>query len=118
MRRRTHTCGQLRGADAGKKVVLQGWVARARDHGGLLFFDLRDRYGKTQIVVRPEDDEALYKKASGFHGEWVLSIEGDVMSRPDGMVNREMDTGEIEVHARSIDVLNRCPALPFNIEEE
>ncbi len=118
MRRRTHTCGQLRSADAGKQVILQGWVARARDHGGLLFFDLRDRYGKTQIVIRPEDDEALYKKASGFHGEWVLSIEGDVKPRPDGMVNREMDTGEIEVHARSIDVLNRCPALPFNIEEE
>lgn len=118
MQRRTHTCGGLRGTDAGKRVILNGWVARTRDHGGLLFIDLRDRYGKTQVVVRPEDNQELYEKASGFHGEWVVSVEGDVIARPEGTVNRQMDTGEIEVHARSIEVLNQCPPLPFAIEEE
>jgi len=118
MPRRTHTCGELRADDAGKRVILNGWVARTRDHGGLIFIDLRDRYGKTQVVVRPEEDEALYKGASGFHGEWVVSVEGEVALRPSGTANRQMPTGEIEVHARQIEVLNRCPPLPFAIEEE
>jgi len=118
MRKRTHTCGELRAHDAGKRVFLSGWVARTRDHGGLLFVDLRDRYGKTQVVIRPEEDQALYEKASGLHGEWVVSMEGEVVLRPPGAANRQIPTGEIEVHARNIEVLNQCLPLPFPIEEE
>jgi aspartyl-tRNA synthetase len=108
----------LRAQDAGKQVVLSGWVARMRDHGGVLFIDLRDRYGKTQVVVRPEEDQALYEKANGLHGEWVISVEGEVALRPQGAVNRQIPTGEIEVHTRHIEVLNQCPPLPFPVEEE
>ncbi len=118
MRRRTHTCGELRAHDAGKQVFLSGWVARIRDHGGLLFLDLRDRYGKTQVVIRPEEDSVLYEKASGLHGEWVISVEGEVALRPPGAVNRQISTGEVEVHARDIEVLNQCLPPPFPVEEE
>ncbi len=118
MRKRTHTCGELCAEDAGKQVVLNGWVARVRDHGGLLFIDLRDRYGKTQVVVKPEEDPTLYEDASKVHSEWVVSVQGEVALRPSGTVNRQMPTGEIEVHARRIEVLNRALPLPFPVEEE
>ncbi|MBM3325144.1 MAG: aspartate--tRNA ligase, partial [Calditrichaeota bacterium] len=118
MRKRTHTCGELRSEDAGKQVVLNGWVARVRDHGGLLFIDLRDRYGKTQVVVKPKENQTLYEDASRLHSEWVVSVEGEVALRPSGTANRQMPTGEVEVHARRIEILNRSLPLPFPVEEE
>ncbi len=115
MTSRTHTCGALRKADDGQKIVLQGWVARARDLGGLVFIDLRDRYGKTQVVVEPEQ-AAVIATAHELKNEWVIEVHGTVRTRPEGMRNSDLPTGEIEVVATGIEVLNRCPELPFQIE--
>ena len=117
MKRRTHTCGELRKTDVNKTVHLQGWVARARDLGGLIFIDLRDRYGKTQVVVHPEENPALAELAHSLHAEWVIEIDGMVESRPANMINANMPTGEIEVHCTAVNILNRCPVLPFQIED-
>ena len=117
MQRRTHTCGELRRADADKHVVLQGWVARSRDLGGLLFIDLRDRYGKTQCVVHPEEQPGLAALAHTLRAEWVIEVHGTVIARPAGMINKDMVTGEVEIKVERIDVLNQSPVLPFQIDE-
>ena len=98
--RRTHTCGELGKADAGKTVTLNGWVHKWRDHGGLLFIDLRDRYGVTQAVFKPDLlDETTMNQAAHLRAEFVISVEGQVNPRPEGMANPDMATGEIEVVA-------------------
>ena len=115
--KRTHTCGELRADDVGKRVVLMGWVHRRRDLGGLLFVDLRDRGGLTQVVFRPDDDDALHEKAGGLGAEFVVAVVGEVVERPEGTRNPEMPTGEIEVHARQLRVLNASATPPFVLEE-
>ena len=117
MASRTHTCGQLRKSDLDKTVVLQGWVARSRDFGGLIFIDLRDRYGKTQVVVHPEATPGVAAIAHELHAEWVIEIVGTVHARPEGMINSTMPTGEIEVHATSLTILNRSLPLPFQLDD-
>ncbi len=113
---RTHTCGELNGAGAGKQVVLSGWVARVRDLGGLLFLSLRDRYGKTQIVT--DQDPALDEILKTLSMEDVVRLEGVVRKRPDEMINPDMKTGEIEVLAQSIEVLNKSDSLPLIVEDK
>lgn len=117
MKPRTHTCGQLRVADVGQTVHLQGWVHRRRDLGGLIFIDLRDRYGKTQLVVHPETSPDLAALAHELHAEWVIEVDGVVQSRPEGMINRDMPTGEVEVALTKLDVLNRSLPLPFQLDD-
>lgn len=117
MTRRTHTSGELRTTDVGTTVHLQGWVARRRDLGGLIFIDLRDRYGKTQLVIHPEETPDLAKAAHDLHAEWVIEADGIVQQRPQGMANRDLPTGEIEVKLAALTVLNRCPALPFQLDD-
>ena len=122
--RRTNTCGELRKADKGKKVTLNGWVNRKRDHGGISFINLRDRYGITQTVVDPAafpsgavpDD--LAQITAELRNEFCLAVEGTVRLRPDNMINSDMPTGEIEVAVEKILILSRCDALPFQIDEE
>ena len=117
--KRSHTCGELRKEDTGKKVMLNGWVHRWRNHGGVLFIDLRDRYGKTQVVFKPEklDDETM-KQASHLRAEYVISIEGTVNQRPEGMANKDMPTGDIEVLVDKLWILNPSKTPPFEIEDE
>ncbi len=115
--KRTHTCGELRADDAGESVVLMGWVHRRRDLGGLLFVDLRDRYGETQIVFHPETDAALFEAAGELGAEYVIAVEGEAGVRPDGTINRDMPTGEVEVAVKSMKVLNDCRTPPFVLEE-
>jgi aspartyl-tRNA synthetase len=117
--RRTHTCGELTKADAGKTVTLNGWVHKWRNHGGLLFIDLRDRYGVTQVVFKPDLlDEKTMNQASHLRAEFVISVEGQVNARPEGMANPDMATGEIEVVASKMTVLNESKTPPFEIVDE
>src|SRR3712207_8895782 len=92
---RTHSCGALRATDAGQTVRLSGWVHRKRDHGGLLFIDLRDHYGLTQCVVEPESP--AFKAAEQVRAEWVIRVEGKVVARTPETVNPKMPTGEVEI---------------------
>jgi len=115
--KRTHTCGELRAAAEGTTVVLNGWVHRIRDHGGVYFLNLRDRYGVTQIVVDEDADDDTKARAAELRMEFCIALEGIVRGRPADMVNPEMETGEIEVVARSISILSTCEPLPFMIDE-
>ncbi len=114
--KRTCTCGALRKADAGNKVILNGWVNRKRDHGGISFVNLRDRYGQTQVVVDADAPAELKAAADSLKSEYCVAVEGTVRARPDTMVNPEMPTGEVEVVASRIVTLNACELLPFQID--
>ncbi|MDX9957342.1 MAG: amino acid--tRNA ligase-related protein, partial [Spirochaetia bacterium] len=116
--KRSSTCGELSKADAGKTVTLNGWVNRKRDHGGISFVNLRDRYGTTQVVVDADAPEALKAVVAELKNEYVIAVEGTVRARPDSMVNPEMATGTIEVVASRVEILTRCELLPFQIDEE
>lgn len=105
---RTHTCGELTKKDVGKKVTLAGWVDSVRSHGKVNFIDLRDRYGKTQVVILGKLD---------VKQEYSIQIHGEVVARKSGMENKELATGEIEVFTKELKVLNTCPALPFDIND-
>ena len=117
MKMRTHTCGQLRPADAGAKVELCGWVDSVRDHGGLIFLDLRDRYGVTQCVFDPQDSQAAWDAAQACRGEFVVKISGEVRPRPADMVNDRIATGGIEVRGTAIAVLNKALVPPFPLDD-
>ncbi len=111
--RRTHMCGALRASNAGKKAVLMGWVNRRRDHGNLLFIDLRDRTGVTQVVVNAERDGALHEKAGTLRNEYVIAVTGTVKLRDPNTVNRNMPTGEVELVAEELRILNESKLPPF-----
>lgn len=116
--KRSVTCGELRGKDHNKKVVLNGWVHRTRNHGSLQFVNLRDRYGITQVVFLDNLDQKIKELAQSLKMEYCISITGRVNKRPDEMINKDMDTGEIEVIASNLQILNTCPTTPFVIEDE
>ncbi len=115
MLKRSHTCGELTAANEGQVVVLNGWVDTRRDHGGLIFIDLRDRYGLTQVVFEPEAGEALMAAAKELRSEFVVGVQGTVAPRLEGKVNPKLKTGAIEVRAAELEVLNRCVTPPFEI---
>jgi aspartyl-tRNA synthetase len=110
---RTHSCGALRKEDVGKTVRLSGWVHRLRDHGGLLFIDLRDHYGLTQIVADPQS--AAFKQAERLKPEWVVRIDGEVVARTPETVNPNLPTGAVEVRIKSLDVLSEAKELPLPV---
>src|SRR6476659_9987630 len=110
---RSHTCGQLRLEDAGRETRLSGWVHRVRDHGGLLFIDLRDHYGLTQVVADP--DSPAFKVAESVRSEWVIRVDGLVRDRPAGTVNPELATGEVELFTSQIEVLSAAKELPVPV---
>jgi len=112
-RYRTHTCGALRASDIDREVRLSGWVHRVRDHGGVLFIDLRDHYGLTQVVADP--DSPAFKTAEKLRAEWVVRIDGKVRQRPEGTINRELPTGETEVFISDIEVLGPAGELPLPV---
>ena len=113
---RTHTCGQLRQSDVDSTVTLAGWVNSYRDHGGLVFIDLRDRYGKTQVVFNPDVDPDMHEIARSLRNEDVMQITGVVLHRGEGLVNPKLDTGEIEVRARKLIVHSKSKTPPFEPE--
>jgi len=116
--RRTHTCGELRAAHVGQTVTLMGWAFRRRDHGGLVFVDLRDREGLTQCVFNPATAAAAHAKAQQVRTEFVLATVGTVQRRPPGTENPKLPTGEVEVQVREVKILNESKPLPFPLEEE
>jgi aspartyl-tRNA synthetase len=115
---RTHTCGELRASHAGQTVTLAGWVNRRRDHGGVAFFDLRDRAGIVQITINPDLSKEILDQVASIRNEWVLQIEGVVQKRPEGMANPKMETGEIEVIAKNVTVLNASKTPPFMVNTD
>jgi aspartyl-tRNA synthetase len=115
---RSHTCGELRPEHIGQRVTLSGWVHRRRDHGHLAFFDLRDRYGITQVVTSAEEGAEAHRAAEAARSEWVVQVEGVVRQRPDGTANDELATGAIEVAVDRFSVLNQSRVPPFYINEE
>lgn len=116
MKKRTHNCGELRKDHADKKVILMGWVNTFRNHGGLIFINLRDRYGVTQLVFDPSVKNA-YDVAEGARNEYVVSINGTVRRRPDGLANPKMPTGDIEVLCDEIEILSKANPLPIQLDE-
>ena len=110
---RSHTCGQLRKEDVGKTVRLSGWVHRLRDHGGLLFVDLRDHYGITQIVADPQSP--MFAAAEALKPEWVVRIDGEVVARTDETINPNLPTGEVEIQIAGLEVLSESAELPLPI---
>ncbi|WP_414464573.1 aspartate--tRNA ligase [Hyphomicrobium sp. DY-1] len=112
-RYRSHTCGALRKSDVGSDVRLSGWVHRVRDHGGVLFIDLRDHYGLTQVVADP--DSPAFKVAETLRSEWVVRVDGKVRDRPEGTTNAELPTGEVELYATEIEVLSAAKELPVPV---
>ena len=118
MKMRTHTCGELRTAHVGETVRLCGWVETVRDHGGVIFIDLRDRYGLTQVIYDPQDSIEAFNIAESTRGEFVLQIEGDVEARPADMVNEKIPTGGIEIRSQEIRILNRSEVPPFPLDDD
>jgi aspartyl-tRNA synthetase len=116
-KKRTHTCGALRRGDIGTTVTLTGWVDVRRDLGGVVFIDLRDRYGKTQIVFAPQHNQQAYEVAQGLRSEYVISVTGSVELRPEGTANPELATGEIDVVGVELTILNKAETPPFPIED-
>lgn len=115
--KRTHGCGELRIDDNGKEVILNGWVHRRRDHGGLIFIDLRDRSGLVQTVFNPEISEEAHKKAQEVRNEYVIAVRGVVTKRPPGTENPAIPTGEVEVSVKEIRILNTSKTPPFSLED-
>ncbi|MCX7635460.1 MAG: OB-fold nucleic acid binding domain-containing protein, partial [Syntrophales bacterium] len=116
MKKRTHYCGEVTGAVEGLTVVLMGWTHRRRDHGGVIFVDLRDRTGIVQVVFNPEFNAAAHQEAHRIRNEFVLAVEGRVRRRPEGMENPSLKTGEWEVMVDELEILNEAKTPPFMIE--
>src|SRR5262249_45629919 len=114
---RTHYCGELRASHVGSEVTLCGWVHRRRDHGGVIFIDLRDREGLAQVGFDPAHP-VPFKAADGARSEYVLRVTGRVRNRPEGTVNPAMPTGQVELLAQDIEVLNSAKTPPFQLDEE
>lgn len=115
--KRTHTCGELRLHHIGMSVTLTGWVDRRRDLGGVIFIDIRDRYGRTQVVFQPQRNEQVYQIAKDLRSEFVISVTGTVEKRPEGTANPNLETGDIDVLVDVLTILNKSETPPFPIEE-
>lgn len=115
--KRTRTSGELRKSDVGNTVILCGWISKRRDHGGLIFIDLRDRYGKTQVVFNEKLQPEAYKQVFRLGLEDVIGVKGKVIPRPEDAVNKEMPTGEIDVEAEQVEVYNEADPMPFDVND-
>ncbi|MGB5983984.1 MAG: aspartate--tRNA ligase, partial [Desulfobacterales bacterium] len=116
--RRSHHCRELTAKDIGTQVVLMGWVMRRRDHGGVIFIDLRDREGITQVVFNPSISPQIHDKAHTLRSEYVIAVGGRVDPRPEGMVNPKLYTGEVEITVDTLKILNCAETPPFLVEDD
>lgn len=115
---RTYLCGELTEKDIGSEVLLAGWANKWRDHGGVVFIDLRDRSGIVQVVFNPEINPELHKRAHKIRNEFVLQVRGEVRKRPEGTENTSIPTGQVEVIVKELNILNECKPLPFMVEDD
>ena len=115
---KSHTCGELTAEHAQQEVTLAGWVHRRRDHGGVTFMDLRDRFGLVQIVTNTDKYPEAHKAMEPVRSEWVIQVKGQVHKRPEGMINPEMFTGEVEVEVQEVKILNPAKTTPIYINKE
>ena len=113
---RTHTCGELRKSDVGSEVTIAGWIHSVRDHGGVIFIDLRDNYGLTQVVINPECD--FYQSLDRWRVETVVQFGGAVVARTEGTINPKLATGEIELVAKTMQILGEAEVIPFQIAKD
>ena len=111
---RTHTCGELTEKNIGEVVTLCGWVYTRRDHGGLIFVDLWDKTGLTQVVLNPQIDKLAHQEAQSLRGNFVIAVQGNVRARPEDMVNLKLKTGAIEVYIDELEILNPSSTPPFS----
>ncbi|HDZ58942.1 MAG TPA: Asp-tRNA(Asn)/Glu-tRNA(Gln) amidotransferase GatCAB subunit C, partial [Ignavibacteriales bacterium] len=116
-KRRTHTCGELKINNVGETVVLNGWVDRRRDLGGVIFIGLRDRYGITQVIFEPEHNSEAHLLGKQLRNEFVIAVEGKVSKRPEDQINKNMITGEIDVIVDSVVILNEAETPPFAVKD-
>ena len=116
--RRSHACGEFGKSMVGEEVVVAGWVHRRRDHGGVIFVDLRDRRGVVQVVFRPETSSGAHQRAGELRSEWVIMARGVVEARSGDTVNSRMKTGEVEINVHELRILNTASPPPFAIEED
>ena len=116
-KKRSHYCGELRIGNEGEKVTLMGWVQTRRDHGGLIFIDMRDRTGLIQVVFSPDFQKEAFEKAEGVRSEYVICVGGTVRERPAGTANPNLATGQVDVMADELLVLNQAKTPPFYIED-
>lgn len=116
--KRTDYCGSLRQGDKGREVILLGWVQKRRDLGGLIFIEVRDRYGLVQAVFNPEENREAYEKAQSLRSEYVVGVRGEVVLRPEGTANPKLETGNVEVAVKELKILNVSKTPPFLIEDE
>ena len=112
-RYRTHSCNELRKKDVGNDVILSGWINKKRDHGNLLFIDLRDNYGITQCII--DQENLLFKELEKIQLETVIKIDGKVLERKDETINKDIETGEIEVSIKNFEILGTCKELPLPV---
>jgi aspartyl-tRNA synthetase len=115
---RTHTCDDLRPEHVGQTVTLSGWVHSRRDHGGVIFIDLRDMYGLTQVTFNPDNGKEALELAEKLRSEFVIKVTGEVAARPDNMVNDKLDTGQVELMVKEVEILGPCKTLPFEIDSD
>lgn len=115
---RSHTCGQLRKEHVGQDVILSGWVHRRRDHGGVIFIDLRDMFGLTQLTFHPDTNKAAWEAADKLRNEYVVTVKGKVAARPDNMVNKNIATGEVEIVGNEVSVISAARTLPFEVDSD
>jgi len=115
--KRTHTCGALRSEDIGTRVTLNGWVDVRRDLGGVIFIDIRDRYGKTQVVFNPQRHAGAHQLAKDLRNEFVIAVSGVVEKRPEGTENPEIPTGMVDVLADDVQILSKADTPPFPIDD-
>ena len=117
MIKRTHTCAELSKKQLNKEISLNGWISKSRDLGGLIFIDLKDRYGITQIVFNEETNKEAFDKVKGLGLQDVIGITGNVVARPDDAINKDMPTGDIDVEVSDIEIYNEADPMPFDVND-
>ena len=116
--KRTHLCGEISKKNESEEIIIMGWVQKRRDHGGVIFADIRDRSGIVQVVFNPDIGEESFSKADQLRSEYVVAVKGEVELRPDGNINPDISTGEIEIKCKELRILDKAKTPPIQVEDD